>query len=113
MSDAKRLGLEGKPLVVSMWGSLGAREMNKIIADFIALEARSDEFYHIHATGSFGWKWMPDYVSSKGVDLDNYPNIDMREYIYDMPLVMAAADLVLCRGGASTLSEVIASPRPQ
>jgi len=112
-SDAKkRLGLEGKPLVVSSWGSLGAREMNKKIAEFIALETETDEFFHIHGTGSFGWKWMPDYVRSMGVDLSKHPNIDMREYIYNMPLVMAAADLVICRGGASTLSEIIASATP-
>jgi UDP-N-acetylglucosamine--N-acetylmuramyl-(pentapeptide) pyrophosphoryl-undecaprenol N-acetylglucosamine transferase len=112
-SDAKkRLGLEDKPLIVSTWGSLGAREMNKKIAEFIALETKSDQYYHIHATGRYGWRWMPDYVKNLGVDLSEHPNIDMREYIYDMPVVMAAADLVLCRGGASTLSEIIASATP-
>jgi len=112
-SDAKKLlGLEGKPLVVSSWGSLGAREMNKKIAEFIAVESKTDDFFHIHGTGSFGWKWMPDYVRSMGVDLSKHPNIDMREYIYDMPQVMAAADLVICRGGASTLSEIMASATP-
>jgi UDP-N-acetylglucosamine--N-acetylmuramyl-(pentapeptide) pyrophosphoryl-undecaprenol N-acetylglucosamine transferase len=38
--------------------------------------------------------------------------IEVREYIYDMPLVMAAADLVLCRSGASTLSELAALGKP-
>lgn len=112
-SEAKtRLGLTEKPLVVSSWGSLGAREMNKKIADFMALESKSDEFFHIHATGSFGWKWMPEYIKGLGVDLTKHPNIDMREYIYNMPEVMAAADLVICRGGASTMSEVMASATP-
>ena len=32
--------------------------------------------------------------------------VDVREYIYDMPRVMAAADLILCRAGASTLAEL-------
>ena len=36
----------------------------------------------------------------------------MREYIYDMPLVMAAADLVLCRAGASTIAEIAAIAKP-
>ena len=34
------------------------------------------------------------------------------EYIYDMPLVMAAADLVVCRSGASTLSELCVLGKP-
>ena len=37
---------------------------------------------------------------------------ELRQYIYDMPLVMAAADLVLCRAGASTLAEVSAIAKP-
>jgi UDP-N-acetylglucosamine--N-acetylmuramyl-(pentapeptide) pyrophosphoryl-undecaprenol N-acetylglucosamine transferase len=104
------LGLTGKPLVVSSWGSLGAREMNKIIAGMFALEDGS--FYHIHATGSFGYRWMPEYVRNLGVDLKKNPGIDMREFIHDMPQVMAAADLVIGRAGALTLGEVVATAVP-
>ena len=107
------LGLDDRPLVVSYWGSLGAREMNKKIARFMALEANDGTpFYHIHATGSFGWKWMPDYVRDQGVTLSEYPAIDMREYIYDMTTVMAAADLVICRAGAATIAETAAAGKP-
>lgn len=108
----RQLGLDDKPLVVSYWGSLGAREMNKKIAEFMKLESETDDFYHIHATGSFGWRWMPDYVKDAGVDLDKCPHITMQEYIYNMPQLMAAADLVICRAGAATLSELTASGTP-
>ena len=38
--DARQaLGLDERPLVVSCWGSLGAREMNKKIAEFFKLES--------------------------------------------------------------------------
>ena len=37
---------------------------------------------------------------------------DVRKYIYDMPRVMAAADLILCRAGASTLSELAYMGKP-
>lgn len=107
------LGLDERPVVVSFWGSLGAREMNKKIARFMERECQDGQpFHHIHATGSFGWRWMPDYVREHGVDLSAYPQIDMREYIYDMPQVMAAADLVICRAGASTFNEVAAAAKP-
>lgn len=112
--DARReLGLrEDQKLIVSCWGSLGAREMNKKIARFIQLESQTDAYHHIHATGSYGWRWMPDLVKEIGVDLREHPGIDMREYIYNMPALMAAADLVICRAGASTLNEVAASAVP-
>lgn len=108
----EKLGLDDTPLVVSCWGSLGAREMNKKIADFMVLAAKDGTFRHIHATGSYGWRWMPDFVREKGLDLTKTPLIDMREYIYDMPTVMAAADLVICRAGAATISEVTVSGTP-
>lgn len=38
--------------------------------------------------------------------------MEVREYIYDMPVVMAAADLVICRAGASTVSELSAIAKP-
>ena len=87
-------------------------EMNKKIARFIQLESARDEFRHIHATGSYGWRWMPDLIRDMGVDLNAHPGIEMREYIYNMPELMAAADLVICRAGASTLNEVAASAVP-
>ncbi len=113
-AEARRLlKLDERPLVVSYWGSLGAREMNKKIAGFMAEEIRNGEpWQHVHATGSFGWKWMPDYVAERGVDLKTCRSIEMREYIYDMPLLMNAADLVICRAGASTISEVAMAGTP-
>ena len=108
----KALGFDERPVIVSCWGSLGAREMNKKIAQFMKLETQDDAWQHVHATGSYGWRWMPDYVRELGVDLTAHPNVEMREYIYNMPQLMAAADLVICRAGASTLNEVAVSGTP-
>ena len=109
----KALGLDDDtPLIVSAWGSLDAREMNKKIAQFMKLECEENRFRHIHATGSFGWRWMPDYVKEQGVDLAAHPMVTMQEYIYNMPTLMAAADLFLSRAGASTLNEIAAAGTP-
>lgn len=106
------LSLDEKPLVVSFFGSLGAREMNRVMAEFIKLECKENLFNHIHATGKFGNSWMPQLLSEAGIDVERYPNLELREYINDMPRVMAAADLVICRGGASTVSELAAVGKP-
>lgn len=102
-----------KPLLVSFWGSLGARDMNIQIAEFMKLETNSaGEFHHIHATGKYGYEWMPGHISDMGIDLEKEGLITLREYIDDMPRVLAAADLVMCRGGAGTLSEISARGIP-
>ncbi len=109
----KELGLDERPLVVSAFGSLGARDMNRCMADLFRLELDAGlPFQHIHATGSFGWEWMPELVKEKGVDLKKCSGIDMREYIYNMPTVMAAADVFISRAGASSCNEIAASGTP-
>ncbi len=107
-ADARReLGLDERPLVVSAFGSLGARAMNFAVAEMFAMEQKDGlPWQHIHATGSYGWEWMPDHVKDLGIDLEKCPGIDMREYIYNMPTVMAAADVIIGRAGASTFNEM-------
>lgn len=109
----KELGIGEEPLVVSAFGSLGARVMNETVAEMFRLEqADGFPFQHIHATGSFGWEWMPRLVREKGVDPDTVDAIDMREYIYNMPTVMDAADVIISRAGASTCNEIAAAGIP-
>jgi len=109
----KELGLDERPLVVSAFGSQGAREMNLAVAELFRLEQEAGfPFQHIHAVGSYGWEWMPDEVRSKGVDLEKAPAIDMREFIYNMPTVMAAADVVISRAGSATCNEIAATGIP-
>ncbi len=107
-----KLGIEDdRPLLLTYWGSLGAEVMNKKMVDFITKECyEGAPFRHIHGAGR-DYPWMKEALEKKGLQLgDN--GVEIREYIYDMPLVMCAADLVLCRAGASTISEITAIAKP-
>lgn len=108
--EAKRqLGLDdGRPLIVSFWGSLGATGMNRQMADFLALEAAKEPFHHIHGAGKHDYPLMLGLLKEKGICLEDHPSLQLREYIYDMAPVMRAADLVISRAGASTISELTA-----
>ena len=112
-SEAKaELGLDAdKPLLVSVWGSLGAGYMNEIMTELIPMLGKQDEFSLIHSAGSFYYKGMCEQLSEKVEDLSAC-GVDLREYIYDMPRVMAAADLIMCRAGASTLAELSYMAKP-
>ena len=100
---------DGRPLLLSYWGSLGADVMNGRMVDFIRQEIAQSPpaFRHIHGAGR-NYRSMMEALK----DVTLPPEIEIREYIYDMPTVMLAADLVLCRGGASTLSELTAIGKP-
>ena len=106
------LGIAGdKPLVVSVWGSLGAENMNDVMCSVIALAGKEPGFTLIHSAGVEGYERMVTQLRETVPDYEKN-GMDVREYIYDMPRVMAAADLVLCRAGASTISELTYMHKP-
>lgn len=113
-ADARKaLGLGDEPVVVSAFGSLGATQMNKAVAEMLSMEQRDGfPFRHIHATGAYGWESTCARIRELGVDVSKCPSIDLREYIYDMPLVMAAADVIIGRAGASSCNEIAATGTP-
>ena len=108
-----KLGLDSRPVILSAFGSQGAKAMNEMTAELMRLEKEAGyPFQHIHAVGSYGWEWMPKLVEQKGVPIYDNPAISLQEYLYDMPTVMAAADIVIGRAGASTCNEIAASGVP-
>jgi len=109
-ASRKALGLDERPLILSFGGSLGARKINEAVADLLVDSAKTDRFQHIHGYGQWGG-WFPDLLKEKGLNLSEHPNIDIKEYISNMPECLAAADLIICRAGAISLSELQAQGR--
>jgi UDP-N-acetylglucosamine--N-acetylmuramyl-(pentapeptide) pyrophosphoryl-undecaprenol N-acetylglucosamine transferase len=110
----QKLGItDEKPVVLTSWGSLGAQVMNQQMVDFVAMECEAGEpFHHIYGVGSRYYNRVMEGLKAKGIDLKDHPNVDVREYIYDMAVVMAAADVTISRAGASTISEITALAKP-
>ena len=107
----KELGLDERPVVLSFGGSLGAQRVNEACAYLIARSGKDGKYQHIHAYGQYG-HWFPDLVKKMGTDISQCSNLDIREYIDNMPVCLAAADVVVCRAGAITISEIQAQGKP-
>lgn len=104
---------EEMPLVLSVWGSLGATEMNRTVARFIAMNMERPSFRFIHSAGKRGYEPMCAYMRDElGLRGWEEKGFEVRDYIFDMPRLMAAADLLICRSGASTLAELTAMGKP-
>lgn len=101
----RELKVDDRPLIVSFGGSLGARTINESMLNLLVRSAKDGRYQHIHGYGKYG-SFVLDELKARGVDLGKCPNLDVREYISDMPRVMAAADLVICRSGAMALTEI-------
>ncbi len=110
-ASRKELGLDERPVILSFGGSLGARKINEGVADLIARSGKDGKYQIIHAYGQYG-KWFPDLLREKGIEPDDCKNLDIREYINNMSTCLAAADLVICRAGAITLSELQVQGKP-
>jgi UDP-N-acetylglucosamine--N-acetylmuramyl-(pentapeptide) pyrophosphoryl-undecaprenol N-acetylglucosamine transferase len=85
--------------------------MNEILVRMLPLMRRQRDFYLIHATGEGYHGSVSEKLKDAGVDPADC-NAEVRAYIYDSARVLAAADLVLCRAGASTLSELSSMGKP-
>lgn len=103
---------DGLPVVLSYGGSLGADTLNRIGADLISWNASVQKFHHIHGYGQLGRDKFPALLQERGLSMDNLPLTQAKEYIDQMDLYMAAADLVICRSGAITISEIEATGKP-
>lgn len=105
------LGLDDRPMILSLGGSLGADAVNNAVADVLTVLGGSEKYYHYHAYGKYG-AFLVDKLHDAGLDFENHENLRISEYIYDMDLCLPAADLVINRCGASTLSELCVKGKP-
>ena len=99
-----------RTVILSFGGSLGARRINEVVAELCAWEQANDlPVLHLHATGSRGVKLFEDLEAKN--HFAPGANLVVKEYIDNMPDLLAAADLVISRSGALTLAELEAMGR--
>ena len=100
------LGLQSHEiLIVSFGGSGGSEKMNDVILELIEkYSSKENDIKHIHATGE---KYFNKQESLKYSTKEN--GCKIVPYIDDMPRLLKASDIVICRCGSVTLSEISAA----
>jgi UDP-N-acetylglucosamine--N-acetylmuramyl-(pentapeptide) pyrophosphoryl-undecaprenol N-acetylglucosamine transferase len=118
--DAARARLKipaGKKVIFAFGGSQGARTINRAIVEALPFLKERDDLYIIHGTGAYRG---PNYdavgdtrARLQALELDSSPDFYMnQDYFHNIEDVYAVADLVVCRGGAGTLTEIAARGLP-
>ncbi len=108
----RELGVDERPLVLSFGGSLGARYLNEAMAGVLKHNQEKQAIQFIVGTGKGeNSQRMQAMLTEYGVKPDGV-HVRVRDYIEDMPRCMAAADLVISRCGAMTVSELPAMQKP-
>lgn len=100
-------GFDEKPMVLMFGGSLGAEKMNEALVEMI-IQGRTGEFNLIASTGERYFDMVMKKLSDAGINLQKQRNVKVLPYIYNMEEIFFAADVVVGRAGAITVSEITA-----
>ena len=94
---------QGRPRLLVLGGSLGARSLNMILAAALAVLDSEVRPEVLHQSGVRGLKEASRAYAEAGVVAD------VVAFIEDMASAYASADLVVCRAGALTIAELAAA----
>ena len=92
--------------VLSFGGSLGASAINRAVLDAAELLAGGEVYFH-HATGKREYERFCRILAERR--LGGAPHLFAEPYIDEMPRAMRGADVVICRAGAMSISELAAA----
>ncbi len=105
----RKLGFNNDFTILSFGGSLGAGCINDTMTEAVKWHfGKKLNINHIHGYGGMGKDTFPQAMKAAGIPLKS-DRLRISEYINDMDVCLAAADLVICRSGASTLAELEAA----
>ncbi|MCQ2751517.1 MAG: undecaprenyldiphospho-muramoylpentapeptide beta-N-acetylglucosaminyltransferase [Coriobacteriales bacterium] len=90
-------------------GSLGAHHINEIFCELKKEILAIDNVYVIQSTGTQDYKYTKDELN---LTQDEQKRWFLYEYIDNMGDMLAVADLVVSRAGASTLAEIVSTCKP-
>ncbi|MBR7181926.1 MAG: UDP-N-acetylglucosamine--N-acetylmuramyl-(pentapeptide) pyrophosphoryl-undecaprenol N-acetylglucosamine transferase [Clostridia bacterium] len=97
-------------MLLSFGGSLGADCLNRAALSLMDKLALRPDIFYLHASGRRSFEEMWEEFVVRGYD--RCPNLCLVPFISDMPSRMLAANLVICRAGAISISELAATRRP-
>lgn len=108
----EELGLKtDKPVVLVFGGSQGAKSINKSFIEIIA-NKKNKNYQIIWAAGPNQYENIKAKLEEDNINIENIENVKILPYIYNMEEVMNACDLVVCRSGAMTITEISVVEKP-
>ena len=97
-----------KKTILILGGSLGARTINNTLIAGLQLIRRTTDVQFIWQTGKIYHQQVTEAVKAAG----EIPNLFVTDFIKDMAAAYAAADLVISRAGAGSISEFCLLNKP-
>lgn len=99
------------PIVLIFGGSQGAQKINEAVNGII--ERKINENYQIIlATGPKQYDIIKEKLEKSNMNINNLKNTKILPYIYNMEELLNISDLIVCRSGAMTITEISIVGKP-
>ena len=99
------------PIVLIFGGSQGAQAINEATVELIKSKLNKD-YQIIWATGQNQYDIVKESFEEENISIKNIKNVKVLPYIYNMEEMINIADLVICRSGAMTITEIAICGKP-
>ena len=99
------------PLVLVFGGSQGAKKINDVMIEIIKNKLNK-KYQIVWAVGQKNYEEVRTALKEQNLDIENLENIKALPYIYNMEEYMNVADLLVCRSGAITITEIAKLGKP-
>ncbi len=111
-SSKREIGLDnGLPFVLCVSGSLGAQKISEYMTEYIKDNLDNIKYNMLIVTGDLYYYDVLDELKASGIDIKNKP-VYIKNYLHDMEKYLSAADVVISRSGAISLSEIAYLGKP-
>lgn len=108
----KDLGIRNYlPIVLVFGGSQGAQVINKAVEELVIKKLNKD-YQIIWATGPKQFDIIKGDFERQSLNINGLTNVKMVPYIYNMEEMMNLCDLMVCRSGAMTITEIAIVEKP-
>ena len=99
------------PIVLVFGGSQGAQAINEAVVKLIKQKLNGD-YQIIWATGQNQYDIVKENFENENISVKNIKNVKVLPYIYNMEEMLNIADLIICRSGAMTITEIAICAKP-
>ena len=108
----EKLGIRNElPIVLIFGGSQGAQAINEAMIDIVE-NYKNDKYQIIWATGPKQYDVVKEQFEAKNISVNRLETIKIVPYIYNMEELLNISDLVVCRSGAMTITEISIVGKP-
>lgn len=102
---------DGLPIVLVFGGSQGAQKINESVYELIKRNLNKN-YQIIWATGPKQFDIIKEKFEKENLSINNLKNVKILPYIYNMEEMMNISDLLICRSGAMTVTEISIVGKP-